>query len=327
MTEGGLTEVAIHIDTTQRGRVGYRNPRREDALQPLRDEFASMIRQARRRTRLPLRAATTLTITPENLTDVPHVVEWCLRNRDAFGLLSFQPVAQVGRTHDGLLGVTAGELWNLIDGALAGYGGARRIPGWLTFGHPDCTRVELFVFYERAESNARLLTVVRDGHEADREMMRAFLNRGLGGLNFRDDSTLERVCRAAGILLTDPRWVLGPLRRWMLERLAELGTGVTRLAWDGLRSNVRIDTFCVVSHHFMNATELASRKGQERLSACTFRVPVDGEMVSMCRVNAGGVREAVYARTAATSNPTLPASPGGSPAGAIHSGGPWQPVS
>jgi hypothetical protein len=44
-------------------------------------------------------------------------------------------------------------------------------------------------------------------------MMRAFFRRGLGGLNFRDDTSLERVCRAAGILLADPRWVLGPLRR------------------------------------------------------------------------------------------------------------------
>ena len=126
-------------------------------------------------------------------------------------------------------------------------------------------------------------------------MMRVFLDRGLGGLNFRDDTFLERVCRAAGILLTDPRWVLGPLRRWVLERIAGLGTTAPRLVWDRLRGKARIDSFSVVSHHFMDAEELTGDKGQERLSACLFRVPVGDEMVSMCRINAGGVREAFYA--------------------------------
>jgi hypothetical protein len=256
-----------------------------------------MIRLARRRTRLPLRAATTLTITRENLDDVPHVVEWCLRNRDVFGMLSFQPVAQVGRTQKGLPSVTVSELWDRIEGVLARYGLTRRGPGALTFGHPDCTRLELLGVYERAGCSPRLFAILRDGYQADVEMMRAFFGRGLGGLNFRDDTSLERVCRAAGILLTDPRWVLGPLRRWILERLVGLGTSAPRLAWDGLLGRVRLDSFCVVSHHFMGPAELASDRGQERLSACLFRVPMGDEMVSMCRVNAGGVRDAVYARS------------------------------
>jgi hypothetical protein len=59
---------------------------------------------------------------------------------------------------------------------------------------------------------------------------------------------------------------------------------------------VRIGGFSVVSHHFMSPEELRTERGQERLDACLFRVPVGGEMVSMCRVNAGGVREAEYAK-------------------------------
>ncbi len=297
MTEGGLTEVSIHIDITQRGRLGYKSPRDEEALKPLREECADMIRSARRKTGLPLRAATTLTITRENLDDVPHVVDWCLRNRDVFGMLSFQPVAQVGRTREGLSGVTVSELWDRIEGVLARYRLPRRGPGALTFGHPDCTRLELLGVYERAGSGPRPFTIVRDGYDADLEMMRAFFHRGLGGLNFRDDTSFERVCRTAGILLTDPRWVLGPLRRWILERIAGLGTTAPRLAWERVLGRVRIDSFSVVSHHFMGAAELASDTGQERLSACLFRVPVGDEMVSMCRVNAGGVRGAVYARS------------------------------
>ena len=59
------------------------------------------------------------------------------------------------------------------------------------------------------------------------------------------------------------------------------------------------------AHHFMNAAELESDKGQERLSACLFRVPVADEMVPMCRVNAGGVRDAVYARLTDPSSGTV----------------------
>src|SRR3954462_4244838 len=70
MTEGGLTEVSIHVDITQRGRDGYKAPKSEVELMPLRDEFAAMIRQARRRTGRPLRAAMTLTVTQDNLPQV-----------------------------------------------------------------------------------------------------------------------------------------------------------------------------------------------------------------------------------------------------------------
>ena len=65
MVEGGLIEVSIHVDTTQRGRQGerWRAATMEAALNPLRAEFAAMIREAERTTGLPLRAATTMTVT------------------------------------------------------------------------------------------------------------------------------------------------------------------------------------------------------------------------------------------------------------------------
>jgi hypothetical protein len=110
------------------------------------------------------------------------------------------------------------------------------------------------------------------------------------------------------VFLMDPSWIAGPLRRWLLARLAELGTSATRVAWEVLRRNVRIDGFCVVSHHFMSPTELATRRGQERLSACSFRVPVGDEMVPMCRVNAGGLRDEMYAGRIAVSGDAAAAS-------------------
>lgn len=44
--------------------------------------------------------------------------------------------------------------------------------------------------------------------------------------------------------------------------------------------------------------ELATPAGQEREAACVFRVPVGGRMVSMCRVNANGLRDDLYATEA-----------------------------
>jgi hypothetical protein len=46
----------------------------------------------------------------------------------------------------------------------------------------------------------------------------------------------------------------------------------------------------------MDAQELATPTGRERLRACAFRVPVDGKMVSMCEVNATGLRKELTAR-------------------------------
>src|SRR3954467_4463582 len=70
MVEGGLTEVSIHVDITQRGRDGYKAPKSELELMPLRAEFAGMVREARRRTGRRLRAAMTLTVTRENLAQI-----------------------------------------------------------------------------------------------------------------------------------------------------------------------------------------------------------------------------------------------------------------
>src|SRR3954462_13798619 len=110
MIEGGLTEVSIHVDITQRGRDGYKAPKSELELMPLRDEFAAMIREARRRTGRPLRAAMTLTVTQESLPQISAVVRCLVRNRDAFSLASFQPLAQVGRTSRNQHGVTATDV-------------------------------------------------------------------------------------------------------------------------------------------------------------------------------------------------------------------------
>ena len=71
MVEGGLTEVSIHVDITQRGRDGHKAPKSELELMRLREEFAGMVREARRRTGRTLRAAMTLTVTQETCRRSP----------------------------------------------------------------------------------------------------------------------------------------------------------------------------------------------------------------------------------------------------------------
>lgn len=290
--EGGLTEVSIHVDITQRGRDGYPVPKDEEELMPLRDEFATMVRETRRRTGRPLRAAMTLTVTRQNLPQMAGVVRWLIRNRDAFSLVSFQPLAQVGRTRKGLEGVSADELWGEVGKATADFGLTIQGTGPMHFGHPECTRFVPLLVLER-EEELRLVQFIRDRPE-DVAIMQEFFDRGLGGVAFRDDLPLEALARGAGLIRRAPGWFLGPVRRWVATRVRETGTSPGGLLLDMVRGKLRLDGFTLTSHHFMSPAELQTEVGKERLAACVFRLPYKGEMVPMCRMNAAGVREQFY---------------------------------
>ncbi len=297
LVDAGLTEISIHVDSLQRGRRdAYREAATESELEPLRDEFAERVREVRRRTGTRLRAATTLTVARDNLDEVPGVVEGAVRRRDAFGLISFQPLARVGRTRAELRGVAADELWSRIGGALRrfGFDAAARSP--LRLGHPDCTRVEPTLVLERRRGAPWIVPVVRPGRPEDREIAARFLESPLAGLAFRDDPPRERFLRVCGALASSPSFLLVEVAAWIRERAAELGTSPAALVFDLLRGELRADSFQIVSHHFMSPAETDSSRGRERLAACVFRVAVDGEMVPMCEANARGVRDAFYSR-------------------------------
>ncbi len=324
MVEGGLTEVSLHIDTTQRGRRGqaYKQATREEALLPLRDEFAEIIRHARRETGLTLDAATTFTVTRENLPGVPVVVSWLCRNADAFKMVSFQPVAQVGRTEEGLGGsVTADDVWARIAEGLSGDAaeGERLLQhkGWL--GHPDCSRfVQGLVVCQPGEPPVFHPLFHRDDPQ-DQAIIQGWMTR-FGGLTCRLDTRWQAATRLAGVLKKDPAFllkVLPFLLRW--PRRFD-STHPVRLVWRWLRGAATVHYLNIVSHHFMSQAELATPKGQERLALCVFQVPVYDRMVSMCEVNAGGIRERYYAALRAPRRPTAMMAAGGmSPVkGATH---------
>lgn len=295
VSEGGLTEVSIHVDCLQTGRRDdYAHATSEAELMPLRQEFADMILAVRRQTGVRLRAATTLTCSHSNLAEVPDVVRWALENCDAFGMLSIQTLAQVGRTRDDERPVSSREAWSAIGEALEPFGFDAAVRTPLLFGHPECTRMEPFAVYRKKCSAPLLAPIVRPHHARDLEIVEGYFRMGLGGVVFRDDPLPTRILRGLGLFLKAPGWFLGPARRWLLERVRDLGTSVRGLALGALTRRGSLGSFVVVTHHFMDSEEVETPEGRARLDACVFRVPVGSEMRSMCAVNAGGLRDAVY---------------------------------
>ncbi len=277
MKRGGLTEVCIHVDTTQRGRRdGYKTAQTEAELDGLRTEFAQLIRTARARTRLRLEAASTVTVTRDNLKAVPDIVRWFLSNADAFKMVSFQPLAEVGRTDRSLKGVSADELWlRIAEGTSDPM--IQRGEGWL--GHPSCSRFVQGLAVRRRNAVAFIPLYRRD--RADEMRTLDELLERLGGVSFRLDNRARAWRRAGRIARCHGGFVV--------RRLLPHFTRLLRRA-----GSLNANYFCIVSHHFMSAAEMKTAQGQERLDACAFRVPIDGRLESMCAVNASGLREAYY---------------------------------
>jgi hypothetical protein len=234
-----------------------------------------------------------------------------VRNRDAFGLVSFQPLAQVGRTRKSQRGVTATDLWREVGRATSEFGLPLHGAGPMHFGHTECTRFVPLLALERPGEEPRLFQGIRDEPE-DVAVMSEFFAHGIGGMAFRDDLPLEKAARFLGMVRTAPGWMLGRVRRWIDARArAEAGMPLSRLILDGLRGRLRIDGLTLTSHHFMSPQELQTPVGQDRLAACVFRLPYQGEMVPMCQMNADGVRERFYAEIidGSAEGPALPLLP------------------
>lgn len=297
--EGGLRELSIHIDTTQKGRRNreFRYATEEIDLNPLRYEFAQLIRKVRKETGKPLEVASTVTVTRENISQVNDVVRYMVGLSDAFKMVSFQPVAAVGRTEEEISeSVDVPELWEQIEKGLQltslGAKGSEPHRGWL--GHPDCSQFIQGLVIRRRDESPRFFPLF-DARDASHRILREELLDRFGGLSFRLDSPARAVARGTGLVMRHffflVRRVLPHL--WKRSR-GTLEEGLLEFFIDMLRGKTHCSYFNIVSHHFMNAEEIASSRGQERLSACAFQVPIEGELKSMCEVNALGMRDALY---------------------------------
>lgn len=303
MREGGLEEVSIHIDTTQRGRRGaaYKHANSEAELMPLRAEFAAMVRSARHRTGLSLRVATTVTVTPDNVGEIADIVAWVQKNADVFRMIGFMPVAVVGRTETGIGHIDVDALWREIAKGLNveanNRGRLEENQWWL--GHPGCSRFVIGASVRQPGETPQYLPLSVNSSARDRRFLRTVFERWAGA-TFRADRPAEALARLAGMAFQAPgffAWTL-PRTAWhWLRRLDRQNP--LRLGWRILSGTAQIDRLMIASHHFMSAAELASEEGRERLDHCSFMVPVGGELKSMCEVNAAGLRDQVYADIAA----------------------------
>ena len=262
----------------------------ERDIHPLRDRFATLVDQVHKKTGKQLHAAQTVTVTADNLSGVADVMCWALRNAARFRIISFLPVAEVGRTTDRAApgASTMDRVWQEV---CTGAGKSLNRDA-MHFGHRDCNiTVPLLVVEHGGE--LEIVEAVRHDKKWDLRFFRNLLEL----LAECGDSSEGIGCNVWALLKSVWRrpLLLAELPFYVLYRL-----GAHRnLLWRQLRRPFRLPgvrPLLVVVHSFMDAAELETPRGQERLQSCVFRVPVDGELISMCQVNATSLRRQLNQR-------------------------------
>ena len=285
----GLEKISIHVDSTQRGREEWNPFVTEEQLNHVRDRYANLIRSMRVKTGRKLHAAHTVTVTQKSLDQIPDVMRWLVGNLDAFRMVSFQPVAEVGRTEDSsIANLTLTDVWERICSAL----GKPLNRDAMHFGHPEC-HIMIPVVVVRAADRICVLETVRTGQRWDRTYLRRLLG-AVGGYTVRGKSRSENLLGLASLMIRHPLLLIesffyGLYRTWGDRR------ELAGILLQAIRScSLSIRPLVLVVHKFMSPHELETDLGRERLQACTFRVPVDGEMIAMCQLNATGLRSKLY---------------------------------
>ncbi len=287
MVEGGLRQMAVHIDLTQVGRHGYALARlaTEADLHPVREAFTRMVVALRQKTGLSLELAHNCTVTERNLADVPELLRWFIADAERTRIwrnISFLPEADTGRTRISENAVTPERVWEKIcEGA-----GIELDRHAAVFGHPDCNNGAFLLI---ARPSGRVMSALpRD------EKTRALLAEALaafGAISTMADDAGTLPYRIAGALARHPSLALRFVRRALALVLSgEISAEFVRALLRG-----RAQTLNTGTHNFMDAARVA-RAGsdpvtQSRLDACVFKGAVknrqtgEWEAVSMCAMN------------------------------------------
>ncbi len=285
--EYGLRKISIHIDTTQRGRKRTNSKMLEKDLHFVRDEFANLIRRVRLETGSNLKAASTVTVTDSNLEEVAEITRWFYDNADAFRLLSFLPVADVGRTRkaQGSLSVERDGLWAQIYQASGQI--INRRP--LQFGHRKCNNL-VPLLLAQVGSERIILEGVREGNQKDALMLSQAIDTIGSEVNWAEPWN-NNIKTLASIFLTHPLFLLQTLK-YTVYRIYSDRQKVMAL-YQAILNERRLPElrpFLFIIHNFMSPKDLLTEEGKERLDACIFKVPVDGKLISMCEMNATDLR-------------------------------------
>jgi len=297
--DSGLREVSFHVDTTQRGRKGaeYKNAKTEKELMPLRDEFVELIKSVKKETSHTLRAASTVTVTKDNFSEVPDIVRWYSQNSDVFRLLSFQPVADVGRTIDDVAeAVSVDSLWEKIEEGL----GRSRFPSkeskesqwWM--GHSECSRFIFGYVFKSKDNSIIFRRLTSRSSDIAKNVILGFYRRW-PGLTFRADTKSQAIARALGMLFQHPLFLLKDFTKLMFSIFREVSGGASlKLLLNIARKKTQMNRLTIVSHHFMSKKQIESKIGAERIDSCIFKIPYKDKLISMCEFNAMGYRESYY---------------------------------
>jgi pyruvate-formate lyase-activating enzyme len=251
LAAAGLTDVAFHVDTTQR-RHGYRS---ESELNALRRQYIERARG------LPICVFFNTTVHAGNLDDVPLLAAFFKDNADVVRFASFQLQADTGR---GVLGARDGAISPDSVGARLQRGAGTTLGfNVLQAGHHDCNR--------------SAVTLVINGRAYDAFDDSTFIQRFM-----RETATLRIDRGTRGRALRS--LLAAALARPRLA-LAALGW-TSRFAWrarrDLLAARGRVDKLTFFIHNFMDACGLQ----QDRIDSCVFMAITQHGPLSMCAYNA-----------------------------------------
>lgn len=289
--DGGLRQIAVHIDMTQAGRHGYPigRIRSEADLHPIREDFTRIAQDVRQRTGLPLELAHNCTVTERNISSVAEVVRWFLadpaRSR-IWRILSFQPEANTGRTIFSQNPVTPALVWQRL---CAGMGLALDGSAFIG-GHPDCNQGAALLVEQR---RGRYLPLLPNDEKTKKLFAEILAAIGAVSTMTTDGNTGSSLVpyRVAGAFARHPRLALRSIMR--VSALVASG----KIPWPFLWAlgGGRAHTINIGTHNFMDAAQVAQAPNdpltQARLDACVFKGAVKNrgtgqwEAVPMCSMN------------------------------------------
>ena len=289
--EGGLRQVAVHIDLTQAGRHGFPINRltSESDLHPVREAFTNLARKIRTRTGFPFELAHNCTVTERNIDSVPEVVRWFLadpvRSR-IWRILSFQPEANTGRTIFSQHPVTPALVWEKI---CAGMGLQLDGSAYLG-GHPDCNQGASLLVEQRRGRYFPLLP----NDEKTRRLFADIL-AAIGAISTMttdsDGGASLLPYRVAGAFARHPRLA----GRSLARAAALILSGQIPVTFLRALVTGRAHTINIGTHNFMDASRVANASNdpvtRARLEACVFKGAVknratgEWETVPMCAMN------------------------------------------
>lgn len=278
---------AAHFDITMRGRRGVPRPRSERDLDEPRRAFCAMFRRLRREHRVASYLAHNMTVTPDNLDQIPQTVRVC---RDAgFSMMSFQPAAYIGdnrRWDEGYRSFTGDAVWARVEAGI----GARLPWRIMQFGDARCNRQSIGVCF-----GGRWVPLLDDAEPAD-VGVRDLYYRHFGGANVGATPVALLAVQVARLLLERPR-LAAVGARWASRFLRRAG-GPRQAVQSLIRRQIHPLTF--VMHSFIDADAVGPawdlmqhggttqdprvRAARERLEACVYHMahPETGELVPAC---------------------------------------------